>query len=195
MHGAAPAPSTPGPEGERPAWRWPTWTGRGAAKLALAVAGTAVAGYLVAALLLFPAPLLPSERHVPRVIGTPIDEAQRTLQANGFRAEIAERQFHPTYPPGSVTWQDPAPGVAAPRSSAVALTVSRGPSPNVVPDVRGLDAQLAQLLLHASGIGVESVDSVGSQLPAGVATGTDPAAGRSVASGRRVTLHLSKGAR
>ncbi|OYV63979.1 MAG: hypothetical protein B7Z72_13940, partial [Gemmatimonadetes bacterium 21-71-4] len=87
----------------------------------LGVAATALAGYLVAAVLIFPAPLLPNERLVPRVVGAPVDDAQRALQVAGFRAEIADREFHPTYGVGVVTWQDPSAGVAAPRGSSVAL--------------------------------------------------------------------------
>lgn len=161
--------------------------------MAAGVAATALAGYLVAAVLLFPAPLLPNERRVPRVIGSPVDDAQQALQAAGFRAEIADREFHPTYAIGVVTWQDPAPDIAAPRGSAVALTVSVGPPRRRVPDVRGLDAGLAQKLLLAAGVAVGAVDSVASPFPAGVAAGTSPAAGDSVAGGSGVTLHVARG--
>jgi eukaryotic-like serine/threonine-protein kinase len=149
----------------------------------------------VAAVLLFPAPLLPNERRVPQVVGTAIENAQRTLVAAGFRAEIANREFHPTYAVGMVTWQDPAPDVAAPRGSAVALTVSAGPPRRRVPDVRGLDADLAQKLLLAAGVAVGTVDSVAAPLPPGIAAGTAPAAGDSVAAGSAVTLHVAKGAK
>jgi len=157
------------------------------------VALTALAGYLVAALLIFPAPLLPNERRVPRVIGAALDEAQRALQVEGFRAEMADSAPHPTYAAGLVTWQDPSPGVAAPRGSAVALTVSKGMPRRVVPDVRGLDPELAQHLLWAAGLTVGSVDTVPGTLPAGVAAATDPAGGDSVAAGSSVRLHLAKG--
>jgi eukaryotic-like serine/threonine-protein kinase len=157
------------------------------------VAATALAGYLVAAVLLFPAPLLPNERRVPRVTGAAVDDAQRTLVAAGFRAEIADREFHPAYPVGVVVWQDPAPDVAAPRGSAVALTVSEGPARRRVPDVHGLDADLAQKVLLSAGVAVSATDTVRSPLPAGVAAGTSPAAGDSVASGGAVTLHVARG--
>ncbi len=163
--------------------------------LAGGVALTAVAGYLVAALLIFPAPLLPSERRVPRVIGIPVDEAQRALHAGGFRAEIADSAPHPTLAAGLVTWQDPPPGLAAPRGSAVALTVSKGSPRRVVPDVHGLDPELAQRLLWAAGLTVGSVDTVPGTLPAGIAAATVPAAGVSVAAGSSVLLHLAKGSK
>jgi serine/threonine-protein kinase len=147
----------------------------------------------VAALLIFPAPLLPSERRVPRVIGAPVYEAQQALRVQGFRSEIADSAPHPTYAGGLVTWQDPPPGAAAPRGSVVSLTVSEGTPRGVVPDVRGLDAELAQRLLLAAGLSVGSVDSVPGTLAAGVAVATEPAAGDSVTSGSSVRLHLAKG--
>ena len=157
------------------------------------VALTALVGYLVAALLIFPAPLLPNERQVPRVIGAQVEEAQRALRTEGFRTEIAGRTPHPTYDAGLVTWQDPSPGVAAPRGSAVALTVSAGTPRRVVPDIRGLDAELAQHLLWSAGLTVGSVDTVPGDLPAGIASATDPRAGDSVTAGSSVRLHLAKG--
>ena len=168
---------------------------RRAAWLAGGVAATALAGYLVAAVLIFPAPLLPSERQVPRVIGSPVDEAQRVLHSGGFRAEVADSAPHPTYAPGTVTWQDPSPGVAAPRGSTVALTLSEGAPQRVVPDVRGLDPELARRLLGAAGLAVGRVDTVPGTLPAGVAAATDPGAGDSVGAGSNVVLQVSRGGR
>ena len=159
------------------------------------VALTAIAGYLVAALLLFPAPLLPNERRVPRVMGTTVEDAQRALAAEGFRVEIADSAPHPTYAAGVVTWQDPSAGVAAPRGSAVALTVSEGTPRRLVPDVAGLDLDLAQRLLGAAGLTMGTVDTVPGTPPAGIAVSTDPRAGDSAAVGSSVRLHISKGAR
>jgi len=149
----------------------------------------------VAALLIFPAPLLPSERRVPRVIGAPEDEAQRALQRQGFRLEVADRVPHPTYAAGLVIWQDPSPGVAAPRGSTVSLTVSQGAPRRIVPDVRGLDPDLAQRLLAAASFAVGRVDTVPAALPAGLASGTRPAGGDSLGAGSAVVLQISKGAK
>ncbi|HVO34037.1 MAG TPA: PASTA domain-containing protein [Gemmatimonadales bacterium] len=157
------------------------------------VAATALLGYLLAALLLFPAPLLPNERQVPRLIGATAAQAELMLAQNGLRSEIADRERHPTLAAGMVSWQDPAPGVAVPRGTVVALTVSEGPPRVAVPDVRALDPDLAQQLLAAAGISVAAVDTVASQLTVGLAVGTAPAAGDSVQVGRAVILHLSRG--
>jgi beta-lactam-binding protein with PASTA domain len=167
---------------------------RRVAWVAAGVAATTLAGYLVAALVLDPAPLLPNERAVPRVMGTSADDAARTLQRRGLRSEIADHERNPVVPAGLVAWQDPPPGVAVPRGSAVALTVSDGPPRLAVPDVRGLDADLAQQMLRAAGIEVDRVDTVASPLPTLVAVATTPAATESVTAGSRVVLHLARGA-
>ncbi len=161
--------------------------------LVAGVAATVVVGYLLAALLLFPAPILPSERVVPRLIGVTAADAERLLAQSDLKGEIADRDRHPTLAAGSVTWQDPAPGVAVPRGTTVALTLSEGPPRVAVPDVHGLEADLAEQLLAAAGITVAGVDTIASQLPAGLAASTTPAARDSVTVGSAVFLHLSRG--
>jgi serine/threonine-protein kinase len=159
--------------------------------LIVGVAVMAGGGYLVAALWLFPAPLLPNERQVPRLLGMAESDARLDLVRLGFEAVAEGREAHPTSPAGTVIWQDPPPGVAAPRGARVALTVSAGAPQVLVPDVRGYDAALAQRLLTAGGLELDLVDTVTVKgLPPGVAAGTNPVAGESIAVGRGVTLHL-----
>jgi beta-lactam-binding protein with PASTA domain len=154
------------------------------------------AGYLLAALVLFPAPLLPNERAVPRLIGEPYAVAQGELRRGGLAAEIAGHEPSLDARVGNVVWQDPPPGVAVARGATVALTLSEGRPRAAVPDVRGLDADLARRLLWGAGLRVELADTVpGSQQPAGIVLGTTPPAKDSVTTGGNVVLHISKGKR
>ena len=189
-------PAAPKPTGPREprakSGRWPSPVRR----FLWLVGGVAVmagAGYLLAAVVLFPAPLLPNERSVPRLRGQTIEAARAELSAAGFVPEVAAHDPHPTAPAGTVIWQDPPPGVAVPRGDTVALTVSEGPPHVAVPGVAGLDPDLAQRLLRAAGLRVELVDTVPGSLPAGVAAGTSPTAGDSLRIGSPLVLHLSKG--
>lgn len=151
------------------------------------------AGYLVAALVLFPSPLLPNERQVTRVIGLTADQARQELEQAELAVEVAGTEPHPTAAAGLVTWQDPPTGTAIPRGAVVALTVSGGPPRVLVPDVRGLDLDLAQRLLEAAGLVVGAVDSVDEKtVMSGVAVGTEPAARDSLPLGRSVIIHLSR---
>jgi len=164
--------------------------------LVVGVAVMAGAGYLLAAVVLFPAPLLPNERAVPRLLGETYLTAQAALRAQGLAVEVADREVHPSAPAGTVVWQDPPPGVAVPRGDTVSLALSAGPGRTAVPDVHGLDPELAQRLLLAAGLSVEQLDTVpGSPQLVGIAAGTTPAAGDSVPAGGSVILHLGKGRR
>ena len=161
--------------------------------LVLGVAAMTGAGYLVAALYLFPAPLLPNEREVPRVIGLDERAATADIGRLGLEAAVAGREPHPTADPGEVIWQDPVAGVAIPRGSRVTLVLSDGPPWVAIPDVHGFDEALARRLLAAAGLGVDAVDSVlVKDVPAGVVAGTLPAAGESLRVGRPVTLQLAR---
>lgn len=159
--------------------------------LALGIAVMAGVGYLVAAIWLFPAPLLPSERVMPRVMGLSQNEANRQLERLGFRVEVA-REPHVSAGPGLVTWQDPPPGVAATTDTRVRITVSSG-LPNVrVPDVRNMDLPMAERLLGAVGLRIEAVDTTTIKTRwSGTVAGTTPAAGDSLPLGRGVTVHLA----
>jgi len=153
------------------------------------------AGYLVAAVVLFPAPLLPTERTVPRLRGQTLEAARAELAAAGFVPEVASHDPHLTAPEGTIVWQDPPPGVAVPRGDTVLLTVSAGPPRVAVPVVDGLDPDLALRLVRGAGLRVDVVDTVPGKLPAGVAAGTSPVGGDSVRAGSALVLHLSKGPR
>lgn len=176
----------------RPRGRSPRTVLRFFAWLLAGIAVMAGGGYLVAALWLFPAPLLPSERVVPRVIGMSEREASRQLQRQGFRV-ASTSEPHPTAGAGLVTWQDPPPGVAAPRDTELRLTVSSGTARARVPDVAGLDLAMATRLLAAVGLRFDGVDTtvVKGRMP-GIAVGSTPAAGDSVPLGRGVIIHVAR---
>ena len=172
------------------------WSLRRALRFVLwLVAGIAVmagAGYLVVAVWLFPAPLLPSERVVPRVIGLGEREATRQLERVGLVATTVSEP-HVTVAAGLVTWQDPPPGVTAPRATRVRVTVSNGAPSARVPDVRGMDLALVERMLAAVGLRIETIDTVAAKgRTPGSAAGTTPAAGDSLRVGRGVVVHLAR---
>jgi serine/threonine-protein kinase len=157
------------------------------------VAAFGAGGYLVAALVLFPAPLLPSERHVPRLLGLSETEARGELARQHLQVEVTGNEPHPTADRGEVVWQDPPPGLVAPRGARVSLTLSAGPVRVAVPDVQGFDEMFARRLVRAAGLSVETVDSVlVKDLAAGVVVGSSPPAGDSLLVGRSITLHLAR---
>jgi serine/threonine-protein kinase len=124
-----------------------------------------------------------------------LDEAAaaRDLDRADLAVELTGRAPHPVAAAGTVIWQDPPPGVAVPRGARVALTTSSGVPTVAVPDIIGLDFDLAQRLLAAAGLGVENADTVATaRAPSGSVTGAEPAPGAPLALGGRVRLHLAK---
>lgn len=165
------------------ALRWAFWLG-----------AAALAGYLVAALFVFPAPLIPHRRTVPRVLGLSLADARRDVAAARLGTIDNGSEPHPTAPAGTVIWQDPPPGIVAPANLRVALVVSAGPPRVPVPDVAGLDAGLARKLIAAAGLTTSQVESVQAAVPTGLAMLTRPPAGATLPPGARVGLVVSRGA-
>lgn len=163
--------------------RWAFWLGV-----------AALTGYLVVTLFVFPTPLFPHRQVVPRVLGLPLAEARRDIAATNLGIIDNGTAPHPSAPPGTVIWQDPPPGVVAPANLRVALTVSSGPPHIPVPDVAGLELDLATRLITAAGLSVGRVDSVQAGVPPGLAMQTRPAAATTVAPGSKVNLVVSRGA-
>lgn len=156
--------------------------------------GAVLAGYLTAYLLLFPAPILPGHKVVPRVLGLSLPEAQAQMTSGGLQAADGGAEPHPSAPQGTVIWQDPPPGVIAPADLKVTLVTSAGPPKIPVPDVASLDALLAQKLVNAAGLAVSQVESVQAAAPRGLAMLTRPPAGTILAPGASLTLVVSRGA-
>ena len=153
-----------------------------------------VTGYVYAWLFVFPAPIIPHRRVVPRVVGMSLADARRDITAARLGIIDNGKEPHPTAPVGTVIWQDPPAGVVAPANLRVALTVSAGPPRVPVPDVSGLDVGLARKLITAAGLTVSQVESVQAAVPSGLTMLTRPPAGTTLPPGARVGLVASRGA-
>lgn len=184
-------------------WKWPRFI-RGArlppmqrsdlVRWAFWLGVAAVAGYLAVAVFVFPTPLFPHRQVVPRVLGLSLEEARRDIAATKLGIIDNGSAPHSTAPAGTVIWQDPPPGVVAPANLRVALTVSSGPPRIPVPDVAGLEVDLASRLIAAAGLRVGRVDSVQAAVPPGLAMQTRPVAATAVAPGTRINIVVSRGA-
>ena len=175
-------------------WQLPAFDRLGARRWGLALLGALLGGYLTAYLLLFPAPLLHGHGVVPRVLGLSLQEASDQLRKAGLQLQDGGSEPHPTAPQGTIVWQDPPPGVSAPAGLRVTLVSSEGPPKIPVPDVAGLDGELARRLIAAAGLTVAQVESVQAAAPPGVAMLTRPAATSVLSPGAPVTVVVSRGA-
>lgn len=172
---------------------WPsTVPGRERLGTAALLVAAALAGYLITCVA-YPAPLLSRDQELSRVLGLPIEAAERELTQQGFKVRQEGDEPDPVVPAGRVVWQDPPPETVLPGGSLVRLTASSGPAAVTVPDVVQFDLEQARRVLAAAGLKVGSVDTVTSSTEAGVIVTTRPGSGTPRPPGSTVDLLVSKG--
>ena len=160
---------------------------------ALGLVAIFVVGWLGSALWFSPAPLLPEERTVPRVVALPLDDARAGLERVELRARVAGQRNHPTAERGVVIWQDPAPGTAVPMNTSVQLTTSAGPAAIPVPDLTGFNVRDAATVLQAARLKLGAIDTIAAAGEAGVVLGTRPGPGTARMPGGVVELIVTAG--
>ena len=169
---------------------WKPWA------IALAiVSGLFLAGYLTADLWLTPGSN-PSEAGrlvtVPELVGLSDQEARSRLEEVGLEHGVRSAVSHPDAPEGAVLAQSPIPGQQVRPGAPVVVTLSRGPEVHSIPDVSGLSARQASIVLDRLGFRVNSREANHST-EAGRAFGTEPGPGTELTVPADVTLFVSKG--
>jgi beta-lactam-binding protein with PASTA domain len=169
---------------------WKRWLGT-----AMLVAGLFFVGYLGAGL------WLPSENGpvdagplvtVPELVGLEELEARQRLEKVGLEYGIRSTVTHSRAPEGAVLAQSPIPGQQVRPGAPVEVTLSRGPERHSVPDVSGLTARQASILLERLGFRVAS-ETATHPAEAGRAIRTEPEAGTELTVPADVTLLVSRG--
>ena len=169
--------------------RWKPWV------LAVAiVGGLFLAGYLSADLWLTPGDS-PAEAGqlvtVPELVGLSDMEARIRLEEVGLEHDVRSTVSHPDAPEGAVLAQSPIPGQRIRPGAPVEVTLSRGPELHSIPDVSGLSARQASIVLDRLGFRVSSREANHS-IEAGRAFGTEPGPGTELTVPADVTLLVSK---
>ncbi|MEQ8330961.1 MAG: PASTA domain-containing protein [Longimicrobiales bacterium] len=160
--------------------------------LALAVVGW-FGGYLVATQIVFPAPPPPQNVvDVPDVRGLGLTGARERIEGAGLMVGAVDSLRHPTASEFSVMGQSPLPGQLALPGAPVRITLSLGPQQRTVPDVAGLDARRARIILETTGFVVRA-DSIESELPRGRVVDLSPSVDSLVAIPSEVHLVVSTG--
>ncbi len=170
-----------------------TVTGRRRLTTIVTLTAAAMLGYLTT-WLAYPRPLLSRDHAIPRLVGLPVDQAERAIATLGFKAEIAGEEPDPEVPAGTVLWQDPPADIIVPQGTTIALTRSGGPAAVPVPDVTDFEVDLATRVLIAAGHRVGTIDSVPGAADAGIVVATRPGAGSAETPGSTVDLLVSQGA-
>jgi len=124
----------------------------------------------------------------------PLADATAQLTAAGLTVGALTHQYDERVPLNSVISVAPGVGAEAPKGSGVALVVSDGPQPRVVPaGLVGLTQDVATAKLKALGLTVAATPTPSDTIPAGEVMDVAPASGTSVPRGSTVTLIVSSG--
>jgi eukaryotic-like serine/threonine-protein kinase len=133
----------------------------------------------------------PQPVQVPNVIGSTFETAQSTLLGRGFA--VSRLDVKSDQPKDTVIGMSPGPGTLQPPNSNIRLTVSKGPTTSMVPDVTSLSQSDAQTQLKASGFKVKIVSQpVGDPSQDGIVQTQDPGGGQQAPPGSTVTIAVGK---
>lgn len=131
---------------------------------------------------------------LPQLTGKSLEAAKEALN----RAEMALgkiiEKFDEAAPAGTVLAQAPAAAAQVKHGTQVSLTVSKGPQPIPVPDVRGAEQSAAFRTIEAAGLVavVEETAVNDRNVPKGAVARQEPASG-TLTRGSTVTLTISAG--
>ena len=131
---------------------------------------------------------------LPELAGKSLDEAKTTLNGAQMALGPITETFDEKAPAGTVLAQAPRSGNPVRHGTPVGLTVSKGPQPIPVPDVRGQAQDAAVKALQDAGLkAVVAPEAVNDRnVPEGAVLAQDPASGN-LTKGGTVTLTISKG--
>jgi serine/threonine-protein kinase len=135
----------------------------------------------------------PEQREVPDVSALSYAEAVKKLAAAGFgKFKQAEAASTPEQKDKVLSTVPPANQTSA-ITNEITIVVGSGPQTRDVPDVSGLNSDLATKNLNTLGFPTILTATVDSPEPAGQVLGTEPAAGTAAALDSPITLKVSKG--
>jgi eukaryotic-like serine/threonine-protein kinase len=130
----------------------------------------------------------------PSVLTKPMPVAQRSVEAAGLAFEVDSKAYSETVPAGRVISTDPGPGERILKSGTVSAVVSKGPERYRVPDVEGLDRDVAVKKIAARHLALQRTREVWNEtVPEGKVIAVRPAPGSSVKPDTPAVLTVSRG--
>ncbi|MDQ0864324.1 Stk1 family PASTA domain-containing Ser/Thr kinase [Arthrobacter globiformis] len=131
---------------------------------------------------------------LPQLTGKTLDASKEALNGAEMALGKVTEKFDEEVPAGTVLGQAPAAGTAVRHGTPVSLTVSKGPQPIPVPDVRGQDQDAAFRAIESAGLKAVFADETvhDRNVPKGAVVSQEPASG-TLTRGQTVTLTISEG--
>ena len=129
---------------------------------------------------------------IPNVVGKKEDEAQKTLEAAGFKVESSFEDSD-TVEPGYVISQSPDSGKGE-KGDTIRIVVSEGTDKVSVPSVVGSDQATGTATLNAVGLTIGAIsEEYSTDVEAGIIMSQTPEAGSMVIKGTVISVVISKG--
>lgn len=131
---------------------------------------------------------------LPQLTGKTLDAAKEALNRAGMTLGKITEKFDEEAPAGTVLAQAPAAAAQVKHGTQLSLTVSKGPRPIPVPDVRGAEQSAAVRTVEAAGLVAVVADKTVNDrnIPKGAVVRQEPASG-TLTRGSTVTLTMSAG--
>ena len=130
---------------------------------------------------------------IPDVVDKESDTARQELEALGFQVTIKE-EYSEKVAQGLVIKTDPEANSSAEKGAKITLYVSKGVTPQVVPNVVGKTQENATQILQTAGFSIGTItQEYSSSVTAGQIISTDPVANTELAKGSIINLVISKG--
>nr|WP_326184081.1 Stk1 family PASTA domain-containing Ser/Thr kinase [uncultured Oscillibacter sp.] len=140
---------------------------------------------------------------VPKVVGYTVEEAEKTLEADGvFTIEVQEtREYSDEYPVDTIVRQSPTEGDYIKGELVIEVWLSAGPDTGVMPDIANgstsvlqAKAQMKSLIEQYELTFEEPYDEeYDDEVPEGCIISSIPAAGETLTRGQAIRLVVSKG--
>lgn len=127
--------------------------------------------------------------------GRQYDDVVRLLESKNFKSIEKTEENNESEPAGTILDQNFSEGdLVIPEDTELIFTVSKGPAPIALKDLRGYNEKGLQEYEESSGLKVEyGEEEFHEEVPEGLVINQDPAPGTNLASGQKVTVVLSKG--
>lgn len=136
----------------------------------------------------------PTRSRLPDLLKRPVEIAQKTILAQGFKVRLGEGRNDAKVPAGMVLATDPVPGSMVEEGSTITLVPSLGPKLVTVPGLRDMTEEQARVMLAEVGLKVGKVRRVeNTELARGKVLESRPPAGERIKVGTPVEIRVSNG--
>ncbi|KON90401.1 serine/threonine protein kinase [Sporosarcina globispora] len=127
--------------------------------------------------------------------GRQYEDVVRLLENKNFKSIEKNEENNENEPAGTILDQNFSEGdLVVPEDTEMIFTVSKGPAPIALKDLRGYNEKGLQEYEESSGLNVEyGEEEFHEEVPDGLVIKQDPAPGKNLTKGQKVTVVLSKG--